>query len=587
MTESLFALATFLLFTLGVAWFSSRLTSQAKDTGAAGYFMAGRGLTGWFICGSMLLTNLSAEQLVGLNGQSYADNLSSMAWESTAALATIMLAMFFLPRYLKGGFTTLPEYLESRYDTTTRRLVSGMFILGYTLVANPVALYLGALSLDEVFNIHSAIGVGHETMIWILVWIMGGVGAAYAVFGGLRAVAISDTINGIVLLLASLSVPVLGLIALGDGSMAEGLNTLVASQPEKLNAIGDETSRVPFGTLFTGMIFANLFYWCTNQSTIQRSLAAKNLAEGQKGVLFTGFIKILVPLVMLVPGVIAFHLVGDSLARPDLAYPALIKLVMPWWLLGFFIAAFFGTVISHFNSIVNSTATLFAMDWHRAFRPQASDAELIRVGKMAGTAFALISMIIAPLMLYAPDGIYMMIRRVTGFYNIPIIAIVLAGFFLPRVPAWAARLVLILHVVSYATLVIGFDIDKRLDINFVHIMGMMFAVHAVILAGCGWFWPRHGRAGTISFRLADGEQLPAHLRPWRYAQLTSVLLVCLLISMYLTFSPLGFATVGGPGLPYAMLMGTLWLLFLAYAVWHLRRLERSPALMQAPAIETA
>ncbi|MCP9758939.1 hypothetical protein EGI20_18495, partial [Aquitalea sp. S1-19] len=118
--------------------------------------------------------------------------------------------------------------------------------------------------------------------------------------------------------------------------------------------------------------------------------------------------------------------------------------------------------------------------------------------------------------------------------------------------------------------------------NFVHIMGMMFALHAVILAGCGWFWPRHGRAGTIDFRLADGEQLPAHLRPWRYAKLTSVLLVCLLISMYLTFSPLGFATVGGPGLPYGMLMGTLWLLFLAYAVRHLRCLARSPA----PAIET-
>lgn len=578
MTESMFALATFLLFTLGVAWVSSRLTSKAHDSGAAGYFMAGRGLTGWFICGSMLLTNLSAEQLVGLNGQSYADNLSSMAWESTAALATIMLAMFFLPRYLKGGFTTLPEYLESRYDATTRRIVSAMFIIGYTLVANPVALYLGALSLDEVFGIHAALGVGHEAMIWILVWVMGGVGAAYAVLGGLRAVAISDTINGVVLLIASLSVPILGLIALGDGSLAAGIDHLVINQPDKLNAVGDETSRIPFGTLFTGMVFANLFYWCTNQATIQRTLAAKDLAEGQKGVLLTGFVKILVPLVMLVPGVIAFHLIGDKLAKPDLAYPALIKLVMPWWLLGFFVAAFFGTVISHFNSIVNSTATLFAMDWHRAFRPKATDAELVRVGKWVGTGFAVISMIIAPLMLYAPDGIYLLIRRVTGFYNIPIIAIVLAGFFLPRVPGWSARLVLILHVVLYGVLVIGFGIDKKTGINFVHIMGMMFALHAAILAFCGWRWPRKSRAGTINFSLSDGEELPAHLRPWRYARLTSVMLVCLLVSMYLTFSPIGFAVVGGPTPLYGVLMSAIWIAFALYACFERRRQVRSESL---------
>ncbi|MGL4546015.1 MAG: solute:sodium symporter family transporter [Plesiomonas sp.] len=570
MNETLFALATFLIFTLGVAYVSSRLTAKAQDQGAAGYFMAGRGLTGWFICGSMLLTNLSAEQLVGLNGQAYADNLSSMAWESTAALATIMLAMFFLPRYIKGGFTTLPEYLETRYDVTTRRIVSAMFIVGYTLVVNPVALYLGAISLDEVFSIHSMVGVGHEAMIWILVWLMGGVGAAYAVFGGLRAVAISDSINGVVLLIASLSVPILGLIALGDGSLSAGIQDLVNSQPEKLNAIGDENSRVPFGTLFTGMIFANMFYWCTNQATIQRTLAAKNLAEGQKGVLFTGFIKILVPLVMLLPGVIAFHLIGDSLEKPDLAYPALIKLVMPWWLLGFFVAAFFGTVISHFNSIVNSTATLFAMDWHRAFRPAASDAELVRVGKIVGTSLAVLSMVIAPLMMYAPDGIYLMIRRVTGFYNIPIIAIVLAGFFLPRVPGWAARWVLISHVIIYATFVIALDIDKYLGINFVHIMGMLFIFNFSFLLIVGWLRPRAERTGIINFSSKIGTANEPHLQPWRHARFTCALLLALLFTMYLTFSPLGFASINGPSIWYLSLLAALWSMLALYGIYEYR-----------------
>ncbi|MGL5990132.1 MAG: solute:sodium symporter family transporter [Plesiomonas sp.] len=570
MNESLFALASFLFFTLGVAFISSRLTRRAADTGAAGYFMAGKSLTGWFICGSMLLTNLSAEQLVGLNGQSFAENLSSMAWESTAALSTIMLAMFFLPRYLKGGFTTLPEYLELRYDPATRRIVSGMFILGYTLVANPVALYLGAISLDEVFSIHTALGLPHDATIWLLVWVMGAVGAAYAIFGGLRAVAVSDSINGIVLLIASLLVPVLALIALGNGSFNAGLQTLLTEHTDKLNAVGDSSSGQPFGTLFTGMIFANLFYWCTNQATIQRTLAAKNLAEGQKGVLFTGFIKILVPLVMLIPGVVAFHLVGDTLPKPDLAYPALIKLVMPWWLLGFFVAAFFGTVISHFNSIVNSTATLFAMDWHRAYRPNTPDAELVRVGKWVGSGFAMISMVIAPLLLYVPDGIYLLIRKVTGFYNIPIIAIVLAGFFLPKVPGWSARIVLISHVVLYAIFVLGLKVDVLLGINFVHIMGILFTLHILFLAACGWLWPRKSRAGMLNMHSAD-PQKPVYLQPWRFAYLTSVLLVCLLVSMYLTFSSLGLANPEGVTLTYQCLMSVIWSGFVLYVLYNRSR----------------
>jgi len=169
------------------------------------------------------------------------------------------------------------------------------------------------------------------------------------VFGGLKAVAVSDTLNGIGLLIIGIAVPLLGLSALGNGSISEGLSIITTNETHKLNAVGSATDPTPFGTLFTGMIFANLFYWCTNQYVIQRTLGAKNLAEGQKGVLFSGFFKILVPFMMMIPGVIAFHLYGPGLATIDLAYPQLIRDVLPVYATGFFLAVLLGAVFSSFN----------------------------------------------------------------------------------------------------------------------------------------------------------------------------------------------------------------------------------------------
>ena len=225
-----------------------------------------------------------------------------MAWEVTAGISTIIMALIFLPRYLAGAFSTLPEFLRDRFDDTVRRMTVILFMVGYCFITIPSVLYSGSIAVLRLFDVPTLLNMSYEASLIVTIITVGSVGAIYAVFGGLKAVAVSDTINGVGLLIIGILVPTLGLIALGDGSFSEGLSTLVNTDTEKLNAIGSSDDPVPFGTIFTGMILANLFYWGTNQYVIQRTLGAKNLVEGQKGVLFSGYFKVLVPFMMMVRG---------------------------------------------------------------------------------------------------------------------------------------------------------------------------------------------------------------------------------------------------------------------------------------------
>ena len=297
--QLIFVLLSCAGFMLAVAWFAYQRTKDSVAN-ADGYFLAGRGLTAPFIAGSLLLTNLSAEQLIGLNGSAYGFNMSAMGWEVTAAVATIAMAFFFLPRYLRGAFTTLPQFLADRFDDDVRRISVVLFLLGYGLVTIPSVLYSGSVAVLKIFDVPTLTGWSYAGSLWFTVTVITVVGSLYAVLGGLKAVAVSDTLNGIGLLVIGIAVPVLGLQLLGNGDFAHGLSTLSSSHQEKLNAIGSSSDPTPFATLFTGMVFANLFYWCSNQYVIQRTLAARSLAEGQQGVLLSGFFKVLVPFLSLI-----------------------------------------------------------------------------------------------------------------------------------------------------------------------------------------------------------------------------------------------------------------------------------------------
>ena len=517
-----------------IAWISY-LKSRGGTGTATGYFLAGRGLTGTFIAGSLLLTNLSAEQLIGLNGSAFAFNLSSMAWEVTAVFAMILMAMVLLPRYLTGGFTTLPEFLGRRFDHRVRRFTVALFILGYGLVTMPAVLYSGAVAVLQLFDLSALLGLNANAALMLTIGLIALVGGLYAIAGGLKAVAVSDTLNGIGLLIIGTLVPVLGLIKLGDGSFADGLRTLLTDHPEKLNAIGAATDPTPFSTLFTGMILANLFYWGTNQYVIQRTLGAKSLAEGQKGVLLSGLFKLLIPLFMMIPGVIAFHLYGDCLDSMDQAYPRLAADVLPAALGGFFLAVLLGAVFSSFNSLLNSAATLLCVDvigplWEARKRP-LSDAQMIRLARWTGFAAALAALSIAPLLHFADEGLWQVVRKFTGLYNIPIIAIMTAALCLPRTPASAALAAMTFHLIAYPLATFVWDAG----IHFIHLYAILFAIEVTIMWAGGRLRP------ALAANPADGRAAPVDMTPWRWTPWAALGLSLAVAGLYLLFSPIGLA----------------------------------------------
>lgn len=545
MEHLVFTLITFLFFTILVAVISSKMVTSDNQTTKKGYFLAGSGLSGVFIAGSMLLTNLSAENLVGLSGQSYGFNMSGMAWEATAVIATIVMAFVFLPLYLRKGYTTLPEYMEDRYGTGVRRIVSGLFLIGYLIIGIPVCLYAGAIAFNQIFNLSDIFGISTQQSLTIVIVIVGIIGAIYAVFGGLKAVAVSDTINGILLIVGGLLVPVFGFIVLGETQGAGfigGIKEILTNAPEKFNAIGSKTDPVPFVCIFTGMLLANMFYWGTNQVLIQRSLGAKNLKEGQKGVLLSGFLKMIVPLIMVIPGVIASRLI-PGLENNDFAYPALVARVLPWPVLGLFCAALFGAIISTYNSFLNSASTIFMIDIYKPLiNPKISDENLVKKAKFFGCIFAIFAICFTPFLQVLSSGLYNFGRSFTGFYNIPIITLVLVGMFWKSSSALGAKAAVVWHIFFYSGYKFWFkNIDIKIfqdivKINYMNIYAISFIVMLVIIYICSKISPNN-RVVDKSLRM-DGYDMT----PWMHKNATAIWLISLLVYMYIIFSPIGIAT---------------------------------------------
>ena len=343
--NQMLAIISFIGFTLLVAAVAYYATRGTDENSADGFYLGGRSLGAITIAGSLLLTNLSAEQIVGLNGQAFTEGILVMAWETLAAIALVLTAIFLLPKYMKGGITTIPQFIESRFDTQTKSILSVLFLFAYGLVLLPTILYSGSLAFSSMFDLPNALGISQQATIYICVWSIGIIGSIYAIFGGLKAVAVSDLINAIGLLVGGILIPYFGLKLIGDGSIGEGLAVLWENHPDKFELQGEVDSSIPFGTIFTGMILAQVYYWGTNQSILQRVFGAKSLKEGQKGVMLAALVKFLIPVVVVLPGVIAWHVFDGDLRTADLAYPELVRKVLPASLLGFFAAVLFGAVL--------------------------------------------------------------------------------------------------------------------------------------------------------------------------------------------------------------------------------------------------
>ena len=477
---------TFILYTIFVALYSWWKLRKDNLKSQDGYFLGGRSLTGVVIAGSMLLTNLSTEHLVGLNGSSYKNGMIVIAWEVTSALALVFAALFFIPKYLSMGLTTIPEYLEKRYNNSTRTIVALFLMISFILTLLPIVLYTGAINLESIFDISKLLNISKDQGLTLTVWVIGIFGSIYAVFGGLKAVAISDTINGYGLLIGGLSVPLIALFSIGNGNIFEGLKILYNYAPEKFNVIGSKDSILPFEVLFTGLIINQIYFWSMNQTIIQRALGAKNLAEAQKGLLFTGVLKLFVPVIIILPGIIGFYYFQDTFyENQDMIYPELIKKIFPTTLIGFFAAIVMGAVLSTFNSVLNSTATIFSIDiYKRHINKKVSASKMVKIGKLTSAILAIFAILVAPMVANAPDGLYQLLQQLNGIFFIPIASIMLAGFFTSYISTKAANISLFFGLFFY--IITTFVLEVNL--HFIHIWGIEFLLNMLIMFIFSYFF---------------------------------------------------------------------------------------------------
>ncbi|EAZ79123.1 solute:sodium symporter family transporter [Algoriphagus machipongonensis] len=515
---------SFLAFTSFVAIFSWYQLRKDKLDTQDGYFLGGKSLSGLVIAGSMLLTNISTEHLIGMNGSAYKNGFIIIAWEVTSAIALVIGALYFIPRFLKMGLTTIPQYLEYRFDRTTRTLVALFLIVSFVVTLLPIVLYTGAINLESIFNVSETLEISQQEGLWLTVIVIGAIGSIYAIFGGLKAVAYSDTINGIGLFLGGLLVLGFALWDIGSGNLLTGLDKVYKAAPEKFNVIGAKDSVLPFETLFTGLMINQLYFWCMNQTIIQRAFGAKNLAEAQKGLLYTGILKLFVPLIIILPGVIGFYYFGDSLYdNQDLIYPELIKKVLPVGLTGFFAAVVMGAVLSTFNSVLNSTATIFSLGiYKRHLKKDATDKQLVWVGKVTSIVLAICAIMTAPLVAGAPEGLYQLLQQLNGIFFIPIASIIIAGLFLPRISALGAKAGLFVGLGFYILTVF----ILKVDIHFVHIWGIEFLLNMAVMFVVSYFSPN---TRTFEFPKTG----PLDLNPWKYSRLLGGVLVILTVIIYI------------------------------------------------------
>ncbi|MCF3651674.1 sodium:solute symporter family transporter [Synoicihabitans lomoniglobus] len=423
-------LIVFLGLTTAIAlltWWHCRSAGR-RGSDAKEYFLAGGGLSWVFVAGSLTLTNINTDTLVGWNGNQM---LLVLWWELFGVAGLLLLAWVFLPIYYRLGCTTVTELLERRYRSGhLRATVATLFLLGNVFVFLPVMLYTSALFLQKLF--------GLEMSLMTIATLTAVAGAAYAIFGGLRAVAVSDTYSGVLLFGMAALVAVLALDRV-DWSWSE-------VPAERLTMIGGPESLVPWPILFTGMILWQIYYWSTNQTITQRALAATSLREAQKGCYAAAVIRAtLVPLIVVVPGLCAYQLHGPL---GDATYGTIVGEVLPTGLTGAFAAAMVAATMTSFNSTLNSSAALYVCDLHqRYFNPAAA---VPRLSVTVQVLFAILGVALVPVYIGA-ESIIQLIQELIGVFSIPILSAFVIGLLFDDVDARAVIATLVFGAVLYWT----------------------------------------------------------------------------------------------------------------------------------------
>ena len=471
-------ISAYFLAVFGIAYWAARGKKKRSDD----YFLAGRNV-GWLAVGaSLFASNIGSEHLIGLAGAGASGGLAVGHFEWMAVLILLMLGWVFAPFYRRSGITTMPEFLELRYNSAARTYLATVSVIGYVLTKISVSLFAGGLIIRELTGLD----------IWTSAGIIVIVTGIYTVAGGLRAVIYTDMMQAFVLILGSLALTILGLMEVG------GWQGLKAAVPADFFSMWKPANHPDFP--WTGIIFGapilGVWYWCTDQYIVQRVLAARNLKEARTGTIFAGFLKILPVFVFVLPGLIAAALFsGSAEGEGDHALLALVTRVLPAGLTGLFIAGLMAALMSSLSSVFNSCSTLISWDFYKKMKPDATDAQLITVGRIATGVLVVLGLLWIPLMKHISSQLYIYLQSVQAYIAPPIAACFLLGLFYPRLNGSGAisslltgfvlgalRLVLeLVHGGDHTGLADGSLWAWIAEINFLHFAVLLFAISSAVL----------------------------------------------------------------------------------------------------------
>ncbi len=474
------------VYIVGVILFGIWIANREKSTTASDYFLASRSLPWWAVGGSLIASNISAEQIIGMNGSGFELGLAIATYELMAAITLILVAKFFLPVFLKEGIYTMPQFLEERYDGTVRTIMSVFWIALFVFINIATVMYLGALAIQTLLGVD---------MIWGIIGLML-YSASFSIFGGLKAVVWTDVVQVVVLMVGG-TVAAWGILSVvGEGSVLGGISELMATVPDHFEMLfePDDVYQVTnggtassfnllpgFALLFGGMWIVNSYYWGNNQYIIQRALAAKDLPEAQKGVAFAAFMKLFIPFFAVLPGIAAFYLAqkngGDApFEKADQAFPWVLANYVGVGFKGLTFAALVAAIGSSISSMVNSTSTIFTMDIYNKFiNPTASESSQVRVGQIAAAAALIIGAIVAPLLAGA-DQVFQVIQEYTGFISPGVLTVFVFGFFYRRGTAQAALVVIL------SSIPLSWAFQQFMpDLPFLDRMAFIFLLSALLM----------------------------------------------------------------------------------------------------------
>ena len=475
-------------------------TRKGEEKTSQDYFLASRSLPWWAIGSTLLAANISAEHFIAMSGSGYAIGLAIAAYEWIAAVVLIFVAKYFLPVFIEKGIYTMPQFLSQRYDKRVSTVLAVFWILVYTFVNMTAVIYLGALAMERIIGVPMVYGIIGFSFF----------SAIYSLWGGMKAVAWTDVINVIVLVFGGLVTTFLAVSALGDGhGFLTGFSELINKAPQKFHMIiekgmvfvpdgvggkKDAFLDLPgLGVVLGSMWLTNFGFWGFNQFIIQRGLAGKSIKEAQYGVVFAGYLKLLIPLLVVIPGIAAFAL-GADLAKSDEAYPWLLNNIVPVGITGLAFSAIAAAAVSSISSIVNSTSTIFTIDIYKThINKNANDKRLVLVGRIVALVSLIIATIVAP-QLKTLDQAYQYIQEYTGFIYPGVFLIFFCGLFWRQASANAALWIALLTI----PLGIAFKVASP-DLPFILRIGYVFIILTVVMVGLSLFDKSH----RVENQLAD------------------------------------------------------------------------------------